>query len=309
MDGDNEGQLLDVLREIPPLIPQFLRKRRVGVVAPSEIAAELGIERPLLFTMVQFDYISGMHGQEGATLAQLRGYDPYEVIDRTSDPVAKLKEKGLVVEDEAGMLTLSSAARDAVDRFQAAGIEYVSKRQLLPPEDLARLADELERASAAVRANHLFESVPGSHLKGYVAAGKYGRGSTAPMVRIEQALFELWGARDDAHTTAWREAALEGPPFDVLSHVWAGANTVGALAEALKYKQTPEDLESSLSWLAARELAERHGDDVRITPKGVVLREDVERETDRLYFDGWPFGVDEAVWVRDTLRELVDKLS
>ncbi|MGA7731326.1 MAG: hypothetical protein WCD37_08640 [Chloroflexia bacterium] len=308
MDGD-EGQLLDVLREIPPLIPQFLRKRRVGVAAPSEIAAELGIERSWLFTIVQFDYISGMYGQDGATLAQLRGYDPYEVIDRTSGPIAELKEKGLVLEDEEGMLTLSSAARDAIDRFQAAGIEYVSKRQPLPVEDLERLADELERASAAVKANRLFESVPGSHLRGYVAAGRYGRGSTAPMVRIEQALFELWGARDDAHTTAWREADLEGPPFDVLSHVWAGANTVEALAEALRYKQTPEDLESSLSWLAARELAERHGDEVRITPKGVLLREDVERETNRMYFDGWPFGMDEAVWVRDALRLLVDRLD
>ena len=304
----SENALIDVLRELPPLMPQFLRKRRAGLAAPSEIAAELGIERPLLFTMVQFDYISGMHGQKGATMPQLRGYDPYEVIDTTSGPIATLKQKGLVLEDEEGMLTLSPLARDAIKRFQAAGIEYVSKRQPLPQQDLGRLASELERASAAVEANPLFMSIPGSHLRGYVAAGRYGLGSTAPMVRIERAIFELWGARDDAHTTAWREADLEGPPFDTLSQVWSGLNTVHAIAEALKYKQTPEDVESSLEWLAERELVERHGDEVHITPKGVLLREDVERETDRTYFDGWPFRLDEAVWMRDTLAELVSKL-
>ena len=301
-------ETLEVLRELPPLMPQFLRKRRVGVTAPSEIAAELRIERPLLFTMVQFDYVAGMHGQEGTTLAQLRGYDPYEVIDNTSGPIAKLKAIGLVLEDKEGMLTLSRTARDALERFHAAGIAFVSQRQPLPPADLERLAGELERASAAAKANPLFESVPGSHLRGYVAAGKYGRGVTAPMRRIEKAIFELWGARDDAHTTAWREAEMEGPPFDVLSHVWSGVSTVGALIEALKHKQTPEDIDSSLSWLAERELVERHGDDVRITPKGALVREDVERETDRMYFEGWPFGVDEAVWVRDTLRQVVENL-
>ncbi len=61
--------------------------------------------------------------------------------------------------------------------------------------------------------------------------------------------------------------------------------------------------------LAERELAERHGDEVKISPKGVVIREDVERETDRMFFEGWTFGLDEAVWLRDTLRELVVKLD
>jgi hypothetical protein len=219
-----------------------------------------------------------------------------------------LKTKGLVLEDEEGMLTLSPTARDALERFHAAGIEFVSKRQPLPLADLERLARELERASAAAQANPLFESVPGGHLQGYVAAGKYDRGAPAPMRRIERAIFELWGARDDAHTTAWRDAEMEGPPFDALSHVWSGTSTAGALIDALKYKQTPEDVDSSLSWLAERELVERHGDDVRITPKGVVVREDVERETDRMYFEGWLFGVDEAKWVRDSLTQLVENL-
>ncbi len=301
--------MLETLHQLPPLMPQFLRKRRAGVTAPSEIAAELGIERPLVFAMAQLDYVAGMYGQEGATLAQLRAYDPYEVIDTTSAPITTLKQEGLIIEDGDGMMTLSPIARDAVNRFQAAGIEAVGSKRPLPPQDLEQLASYLQRASAAVQANPLFKSIPGGHLRGYVAASRYGRGSNDPMVRIEQAIFELWGARDDAHTTAWRNAGLEGPPFDVLSQVWSGADTIATLCEALKYKQTPQDIESSLAWLAACDLIERHGNNVHLTPKGVLIREDIESETNRMYFEDWPFNLDEATWIEHNLRLLIERLE
>ena len=144
-------------------------------------------------------------------------------------------------------------------------------------------------------------------MRGYRALSRYGD-HTAPMVRIEQAIGELWGARDDAYMRAWREAGMEGPPLDVLSQVWLGAVTVSALCESLKAKQTPEDIENSLVWLVEREYIERNGDNVALTPRGVMTREDIENETDRVYFEGWPFAIEEAAWVRDTLGELVENL-
>jgi hypothetical protein len=129
------------------------------------------------------------------------------------------------------------------------------------------------------------------------------------MVRIEQAVGELWGARDDAYMMAWRDADMEGPPLDVLSHVWSGAGTVSALNESLKAKQTQEGIENSLVWLVEREYVERDGDNVALTPQGVMKRDDIENETDRVYFDGWPFAVVEAARVRDKLGELVAKLG
>lgn len=301
-------ETLDILRELPPLLPQFLRKRRVGITAPSEIAAELGIERPLIFVMMQLDFISGMYGQEGVTFSQFRSYDAYSVIDNDGPQIAILKDKGLILEDEGGMLTLSPVARDALDRFHAAGIAYIAARMPLPEATMTQLADEIERAANAVIANSPFINDPGSHLRGYKQASRYGIRNNAPMVRLERAIYNLWGARDDAHMAAWRNAGLDGPPFDVLSHIWSGVTTLDALTEALKYKQTPDDIDSSLTYLAERELAERHGNDLRLTPKGALVREDVERETDRLFFAGWPFTFDEAVWVRDTLSNLVESL-
>lgn len=42
------------------------------------------------------------------------------------------------------------------------------------------------------------------------------------MVQIEQAIYDLWMARDDAHVEAWRAAGLEGPAMAALTQVWSG---------------------------------------------------------------------------------------
>lgn len=303
-----DEQLLDVLRGIPPLIPQFLRKRRVGLSTPSEVAADLGIERPLVFTILQIDFISGMYSQQGATLAQLRSYDAYAAKDNLHTEIETLKARGLVEESADGMLCLTPKGLEADMKVQLAGIEFVGKRKTLPDAVLTRLAGDLEHAAAIQRNKLYLLDMPGSHLKAYVAGMRYRTGDLVPLVRIEQALLELWGARDDSHVTAWRDAGLEGPPFDVLSHIWSGITTLPALTEALKYKQSPDDVESSLSWLAARDLVERHADDLAITPKGVIIREDIERETDRMFFEGWQLSIQEATWMRDNLADLVQTL-
>ena len=38
------------------------------------------------------------------------------------------------------------------------------------------------------------------------------------------------------------------------------------------------------------------------------MREDVEHETDRVYFDGWPFTPEEALRVKNTLEQLIVSL-
>ena len=195
-----------------------------------------------------------------------------------------------------------------MDTLHTEATAYVAKRMVLPLEEAERLARELRRAADAVAANPALAPKPGSHLLGFLAKSRYGDHS-APMVRIEQAIGELWGARDDAYMAAWREADMEGPPLDVLSLLWSGAGTSAVLSEALETKQTPQDIESSLTWLVEREYAQRDGDSVTLTPQGVMTRDDIENETDRVYFAGWPFHVEEAMWVRDRLGQLVQRLS
>jgi hypothetical protein len=262
----------------------------------------------LLFTLINFYEVGARYDRPngGVTLAELRASEPYATIDHISEPVTQLKDGGYIQEEDGGVLVLSQDVRSAVDRLHIEATNYLAGISPLPAEDMEHLATALGQASAAVRTNPELAAEPGSVLRGRRYFAHHSNHD--PMVQIEQAIFELWGARDDAHVKAWREAEMEGPPFDLLAQVYAGINSERALAEAVKQKQTLDDVEANLEWLTSRELLTRHGDELSLTSEGVLLHEDVQRETDRVYFDGWPFTRDEALWVKDALERLIGNL-
>jgi hypothetical protein len=302
---------MDVLKEIPPLLPQFLRKRRVGLPAVDETYRRLGVERPALFMMIWLREVQGSYGGEPVTPAQLRvrARYVYSTIDTYTPLLTALKEKGFLLEDPDGGLALSPAAWEAVDRLHDAGRAYVARHRPLPDDTLQMLAHQLERAVAALLADPVLSPRPGSHLAGARSLAVFGDGAPA-MVRTEQAIFDLWMARDDSHLRAWREAGLEGPPMQVLTLLWQGeASTATELQNILASDQTPADMESSLAFLLDKDYITRSEDVLELTPAGVLVREDIERETDRVYFASWPHTQPQAEWLRDTLSALVTNLS
>ena len=294
-------------------MPQFLRKRRMGIPAPDLIAKRLGIARSDLFTLVQLHLIQGSVGFDAPismALARSWARYAYSTKDHLSDHVAALKARGLVETPEEGTYNVTARGREAAEAFQAAGRAHVATHRPLPPTDLQELAYRLERAVKAIIFDPILAPRPGSHLAGSRALADLTPDSpndpdVAPMVRIEQAIYDLWLARDDSHTKAWRDAGMEGPPMQVLSLVWSGeAPTVNQLIEMLQYDQSPEDVEGSLAYLFDKDYIAREGDTIELTPAGVVVREDIESETNRIYFASWPHTEPEAAWMRDKLGEL-----
>ncbi|MDQ3930953.1 MAG: hypothetical protein M3328_17640, partial [Chloroflexota bacterium] len=297
------------------LMPRFLRKRRAGLPALQETIEEvtrrLGLDRRTFFTLVLLRQIQGSYDDNPITVSEIRSWSTflYSTIDATAAPLATLKEKGLLHEDAGGALDLSREAREAVDQLHATARAQLARLQPLAPGDLGSLTGRLERTVQGILNDPVLSPRPGSHLAGSRSLATFGPDAPA-MVRLEQAIFDLWMARDDAHIKSWRDAGLEGPAMQVLTLLWLGeANTVSGLAELLREDQSPEDLESSLAYLTAKELTVQHGDLVQLTPKGVLEREDIERDTDHIYFAPWPpFTLLEARWLRDELRALVDNL-
>ena len=114
-------------------------------------------------------------------------------------------ERGLLVEDESGIY-LSARALDAVRRLHAGAREYLATLQPLPPDDLEELARQLERAVEAILQDPALMPRQGSHLAGSRSIATFEADAPA-MVRIEQGVYDLWMARDDAHMAAWRDAA------------------------------------------------------------------------------------------------------
>src|SRR5437660_658200 len=126
LPDDPETTRLDILKGIPPLLPQFLKKRRVGLPAVGELMRELGVERAQLFMLVHLDELQGSYGGP-VTLAQIRADNPYTVIDYDTPLLAALLDKGLVERDGDGAFSMSERARQVVERLHEAGREYVGR--------------------------------------------------------------------------------------------------------------------------------------------------------------------------------------
>jgi hypothetical protein len=298
----------DTLKQIPPLLPQFLRKRRVGTPGLREMIDASGLDDNTFWAMVRVHELQGGYGGEPITVAQIRARRPYGAIDHATAVVANLEERGLLRRAGDEAYILSEQAWETMERLHEAGRAHVASLQPLPPEELETLAHELHRAIVPTLADTVLAPRPGSHLAGSHSLARFGDDAPA-MVRIEQDIFDLWMARDDAHIKAWRDAGMEGPPMAALTTIWYGdAHTVGELQQALGGDQTPTDLESSLAYLLEKEYIARDGDDLALTDQGILAREDIERETDRIYFGPWPHSEAEAEWLRDRLQALVNNL-
>ena len=76
----------------------------------------------------------------------------------------------------------------------------------------------------------------------------------------------------------------------------------------LQFDQSPEDVEASLAYLFDKDYIVREGDTIKLTPAGVLAREDIESETNRIYFASWPHTELQAAWIRDNLAKLIEKL-
>ncbi|HET6262596.1 MAG TPA: hypothetical protein VFG99_10225 [Chloroflexia bacterium] len=289
-------------------MPQFLRKRRVGLPAVKELVDSLGIERPHLFVLLFLRVVTGSYGGVPVSPAQVRAWDPYSTQDTHAEAFAALAGKGLVTEDAQGNLALSATGSEVVDRLHEAGRAFVAAHDPLPSEELEAVSALLGAAVEATLADPVLAPRPGSHLAGSRSLTTFGPDAPA-MVCIEQAIYDLWHARDDAHMRAWRDAGLEGPAMPVFTLVWSGeAKTLPELAERLGGPGAVPQIESSLAYLVAGEYLEVDGEQVRLTPAGALVRDDIEHETDRIYFAPWPLSLEEAEWLRDHLRQLVAHL-
>lgn len=308
MNETADDRRMAVLKELPPLMPQFLRKRRVGLPAVTEIAAELGVERPHLFALLFLRLVVGSYGGSPVSIAQVRAWDPYATRDVYAEPFAALKERGMIVEDAQGSLSLSAEGMATVDRLHSAGRAFITTHPTLPPDELQTTATLLEAAVTATLADPVLAPRPGSHFAGSRSLATFGPDAPA-MVRIEQAIYDLWLARDDAHTKAWRDAGLEGPAMSAFTLIWSGeGSTLQDLSDNLGFPLERAGIESSLAYLVANEYVEIDGEQVRLTPAGALVRDDIEHETNRIYFASWPHSLEEAEWLRGHLRTLIDKI-
>jgi hypothetical protein len=304
---DAQDNRLGILKELPPLMPRFLMRRRVGAPVVAALMNELNLERVDFFIMVQMHQVLGSYDYAPVTLAQIRQYYPYHFNDPFTPSISVLQDKGLVIGDVIEGIALTERALEAMERLHTEAKEHVSRLDALPLAEAEALARQLERASKAIMGDPILAPRPGSHLAGSLSLAAFGNTKPA-MVRIEQAVHDLWMARDDAHMKVWRDAEMEPLAMSIWTLLWSGdATTIEGLAAKLSM-QTKAAVESNLAYLYDKEYVIRQEDTLQLTPEGILAREDIERETDRIYFASWPHTASEAARTRNSLKTLIDRL-
>lgn len=272
------------------LLQKFQTRRLIGYrPRAEELANEAHISLTALLGTLQGSF---RLGAEIVTVERYRWRNPYTTKDPWTRPWDELVAAGLGERAGEGW-RVTPLGRGLAERLTREIRAYLESLRV-PPVDLRRatkaltdLADAMpawaERAQAVRRGILLRDRV------------------RSDIVRLDVAVHEIWVVRDDAHIAAWQYAGYSGPILDALSQVWEGKATVADAATALEAKQERADVERCLEELVRRGDLARDGDDLALTPQGRRRRDDIEADTDRRYFVGWPTG--------EALARLGDDLS
>lgn len=288
------------LRAIVALLPRYAHTRRDGWTPASLIPDQITLPEYLLLRRVAIERadVPIPHHE-----LQANALDPYSTIDSFLDRLPRLVELGLL-EQPGGEYALTRSGRDLLTRGERAANDYAARRIRLPSDDLARLASTLH--DVAERQRRAPEPTDKAHQDRVPRLRRFDQRQT-PLIQLEYALYALQRARDDAHIAAWRVAGFRGPALALLSHVWAGDASTGTdLLKLNRHRMRPEDVQSLLDDLERNGFVTRRGQDVSISGRGREARDQIERETDRVYLAPWP-EID-AGWVRDRLEALTAAL-
>lgn len=286
--------------DIVPLLPQFLTRRRAKLDFPLRAAEELGIDRPAFQLAMALELV----GPSGISERELAG--PYATKhDQWSAAAAAAAGAGLA-EQADGRWRMTERGHQTAKRLRAAAHAHLALLDVLPADELRRLADLLERAFQAVA------RAPEPAVRERTPRAFRFRAEVpppSPLVALENAIQGLWTVRDDCHIAAWRAEGIDGPTLDVLTRIWRReAPTIAELAPRLAHGR-PEDVAAAIGRLREGGRV-APGEPLALTDEGSRFRQRIEDETDRLFFTPWPDDVGaQAAWIEERLRAVNEKLA
>ena len=282
--------------KIPPLLSEFLNKRRSKMTFPLKKIEELGLDRPAFTWAINLSY----RGPKGGAAEPGDLVSAYATIpDRWLPQAAAARGAGLVQERD-GRWHLTERGRGLAQAMHESARAHYATLAVLPNEELSELARLLDRAFGEAARS------PDPRERKHTPFAFAYRGDDPPagsFAQLDAAVYGLWQVRDDCHFAAWRAAGLAGPDVEVLTRIWRReAPDETALAELLPH-QRPEDVRASLARLRKGGLVAP--DALGTTEPGAQVRQKIEDETDRLFFTPWPEEVGaKGDWIADRLARV-----
>ena len=218
------------------------------------------------------------------TIAGFLHYSPYSGAGRFRPHLTAGVETGYLQEEEQGVYRLTERGQSAVEQFVEDLRTVMAAFDPLTPQDGERLANLLDRL---VRAS--LETPPTNSLRVIDFSYKLMPGRIPLLPFSEQAISCLAAYRDDAHVAAWSPTGLSGPALESLTLLWrVQADSLDALHKRLVRRAHPRHVyRDALDELEGRGFIEGPDEALAVTEKGRVIRQQVEDDTDRLFFAPW----------------------
>ncbi|SRR6266851_924389 len=293
--------LMAARRTIVEQLSLFLQLRRREWTELQTFLDECHLTRPA-FSLLRALEGETVRGQT-LTLQQMQEdlFNPYATRFTIFDHLPLLVEQGYLQQQGEGYF-VTDTGRILSNRIEMAARAYIASLEVSPSLSLPALAIALvERVHCAWQSQEPLIKAHQARTQRRLPVEK------APaLVQIEWAILGLWEARDDAHMAAWRAYRFSGPVFDILSRIWSKeAQTLPSLISTLGESQQSADIQQGIRELTRSGDIILADDHFELTRQGQKIRDEIERETDRIFFASWgQMADDEVIWLSEQLSNV-----
>jgi len=221
---------------------------------------------------------------EAATAARLSVRGPYTSDEVYRTRLADLAGRGYLAEAEPGAYRLSQQGRSELDAAMQDGYQAMTAADPLDWKDGQQLVDMLLRLVRAC-----LEAPPPPDTWSISLSYKLMPVAELRLPLIEQAITCLSSYRDDAHLAAWRPSNLSPTALESLTLLWREqAASLSELFERLASRGRPQvEYARAIEELRGRGYLSGPDKALRLTPAGQAFRQQVEQDTDRMFYAPW----------------------
>jgi len=233
---------------------------------------------------------------------------PYASIKRQTERYDALVEARCLEIDRCGLYRLTEKGRDVIEGFFRVAHVGMAKTEPLAEDELNQLRSLLERLVEATLNAPKPAEKPVLQDSRWTEPGP----DVAPSIAIDQLVTDLSRFRDDAHLAAWRPLGVDGRSWEALTYIWQEeASSAADLVEQLAFRgYSEEQYAESLLDLSERGWIGGDEGSYQVTEDGRRIREQAERNTDRLYYAPWSVLDDEELdQLEDLLQSTINNLN
>lgn len=250
--------------------------------AADKVAQELSLP-PDFYTWVSAIWLFDTNP---FTIAQFMQCFPYGFARLNDERLSTAVQQGYLASSGQGIFRATESGRAAALRLIQTGNAVMMALTPMPREFLRALGNLLARISNTA----LEAPEPPMHVLIKAKQALYQRTNTFALLEgFFTYCLLLEGHRDDCYVATWGAHGVEGHTWEVLDQLCQNdAQTLDELHEKLSRRGVTREIHmADVMELIKRGWVKEESDKYQITNTGRKVREDVETDTERLFFAPW----------------------